>query len=370
VKAALWLARNELRHMRARVVVSVAVVAAPIALCVAVELVSSARENAAAAEIDHIGAPLRLVPSGVTAGQIARYSSSGRTMPVSQAETLQSGLHRWVRAVDARLVLTEAIDGSPAPVVGVDPRFLVSRLEPLRRLRTATVAVGFALAEARGYRRGSPVRVAGQDAVVADVLAQTATTSDGAVFVPLARAQAMLRAPGAINVVDLYLRPGAPVDEIESYLREKHPEVGLIRTPRGEVADGETGEVLRFNRWALYAISAAAVVVCLIVGAYLNVADRRHEVATLVAIGSSAGTVLAALVARAAVIGTLGSLVGYGGGSLAALIQSHLSVGDVPWSWGLPVTVVGISLALSVLTTAPVTAVAVFQDHVALLQES
>ena len=369
MRAALWLAGNELCHFRARVAVSVALVAAPVALCVAVEMTSNAREKAAAAEIDHIGAPLRIVPAGVTAGQIARFSSDGRTIPEAQVGLLESELSRWVRTVDARLVLTASMGGIQTPVVGVDSQFLVSRFELSQGLDAGEVAIGFALAEARDYRQGDKTRLAGRDAVVIDVLSQTATSIDAAVIVPLTWAQELANAARAVNVLDLYLHAGASVKEIESYLRERHPEAELIRTPRGEVADRETGKTLRFNRWILYSISAVTVVIFLTIGAYLNVVDRRHELATLIAIGSTAGTVQLALVIRAVVIATAGSLVGYGGGALAVLIQAHLKVGGVSWSSSLPMAVVGGALVLSVLTTAPLAALVAFQDHVSLLQE-
>ena len=62
-----WLAVRELTVARSRAVIACATVAAAVALGVATESISRARESAIARQIDQIGPPLRIIPEGTTA---------------------------------------------------------------------------------------------------------------------------------------------------------------------------------------------------------------------------------------------------------------------------------------------------------------
>lgn len=91
--------------------------------------------------------------------------------------------------------------------------------------------------------------------------------------------------------------------------------------------------------------------------------------ATVVAVGGTGLTVLSMLVSRAAIVGFLGALAGYGAGALISLAQDFESTLVVVFSWRLPLVISGGSVALSILGALVASTFSAFREQVTVLQE-
>ncbi len=97
--------------------------------------------------------------------------------------------------------------------------------------------------------------------------------------------------------------------------------------------------------------------------------ERKLELATLFAIGSTGSSVLSALILRSIIVGLFGAAFGYALGALFALVQDFGSAIGSVWSLKLILITLAGTTGISVLATIPVTVSAVFSNHVSILQE-
>lgn len=355
----LWLAARDVGVRRRRAALAAAVVAALAAATTAIELVSRAREDSVAAQIDAIGPALTVLAPGTTAGALARYDLGDRLLPDGLAEEVEATLGSELRAVEARLVVSREIDGGRAPVVGVDDR-------GGRLASTGGALLGSELARRLG--RPSAVAVGGREHRVEGVLPSTGSAEDVAVVLPLGVVQQLAGAAG-VNELRLFLRAGVSSRDAEARLVARGLDAVVVRSDRGEVADGGAQAALARHRGLAYAILSVVAALCLGIASHLDTAERRNEIATLVAIGASRRTVLAALLSRSALVALVGALVGALAGLALAAAQDPGVAGALWSSWPFAAAMLGASLGIGLITAAPTAVATLARDPVAELQE-
>jgi hypothetical protein len=357
---ALWLARRELATRWPRVALAVAVVAAIAGAATAMELVARAREEAVAVRIDAIGPAVTLVARGVTAAALARYDLGPGVLPPDVPARVEAALGAELRAVEGRLVVLRDVAGTRTPVVGVPPGGSV----PLPA-RADGVVVG---SEVGRHVGAAPLSLDGRAFRVEGTLPSTATVEDTAVFLPLEVAQGLAGVAG-VNELRVFLRAGAsPRDAAERLVAHAIP-AAVLRADRGEVADGEAHVALARHRRAAYGVMAAVAALCLLIAAHLDASERRVEVATLVAIGAGRATVLAALVARSAIVSAAGALIGVVGGVALAAAQDPAVAASVWRAWPVAAGTLLAAVVVGVAAAGPTALACALRDPVPELQE-
>jgi putative ABC transport system permease protein len=359
---ALWLAVRELGARRQRVALAALVVATTAAAATAMELVARAREEAMAAQIDAMGPALTVVPPGVTAGALARQELGAGVLAPGAEAAARAALGRDLRTIERRLVLQREIAGVRVPVVGVEAGVL-----PAGPGTAGAAALGSELARRLGDV--SSVTVEGRELRISGVMPSTGSGEDVAVLVPLRELQALAGVDGA-NELRLFLRAGVSPRDGETRLSRANLGAAVIRSDRGEVADREAQESLARHRGVAYAVMAVVAGLCLLIAAHLDAAERRVEVATLVAIGASRWTVLGTLLSRSALVAAAGAAIGVAGGAALAAAQDGTVVEVVASAWIVAATTVAAALAVGVVAAAPTALLAVARDPVRELQES
>lgn len=349
MRESLWLAWRELGARRGRAALAASAVAAATALAVGVELVARLREGAVAERIDRAGPPLRVVPAGVNGTALARLDLGGRLLPAGAAEAVRRSLP-GLRGLEGRLVLEAPVAGRAAPLVGVGAG------GALAALRAGEVALGAALAERSGARPGEEIAVGRARWRVAAVLPSTASGEDLAAYAPLAALQELASLPGAVNDLRLYPRPGFRFEEAAAALASLPAGAVLVRTSRGEVADREVPQALARLRGLGTLVAGAVAALALLLAALLDAAERRVELATLVALGGTGATVATALLARSVFTAAVGASAGAIGGAAVAWLQDPARA----WALGdaLPAVVAAVGAAVAVGAVAALPAAA------------
>jgi hypothetical protein len=344
------------------VALAAAVIAAIAATVTATELVARAREEAVVAQIDAMGPALTVVPQGTSAGALARYEVGEGALPAGVEEAVRGALGSDLRSIERRLVVHREVAGARAPVVGVEGGLL-----PAAAQEPGSVALGSELTRRLGD--ASSVVVEGRQLQVKGVMPSTASAEDVAVFLPLAAARALAGAAG-VNELRLFLRAGVSPREAEARLARATSGAVVIRSDRGDVADREAQESLSRHRGVAYAVMGAVAALCLLIAAHLDAAERRVELATLVAIGASRWTVLGALLLRSAIVAASGAALGVAGGTAVAAVQDPAVAAAFARAWSLGVATVGAAIAVGVAAATPTALSTIARDPVCELQES
>jgi putative ABC transport system permease protein len=361
MSGAFWIALRDVTVRWRRVALAALVVATLAGASVAMELLSRSREQAVATEIDAMGAPLTVVPSGVTASALARRELGSRMLPPDAPARVAAALGSALRAVEARLVASHSVAGSRVPLVGLPASAL-----PQGMPAHGAVALGSELAR----RLGSPAHLAlgGRSFPVVATLPSTGSADDLGVFLALADAQQVTGSAG-VNEARVYLRAGVSPRDAEARLLRSFPGAGVVRSDRGEVAERDTQASLARHRDLAYGVMAVVAALCLLVAAHLDASERRVELATLVALGASRRTVLLALVARSALVSATGALAGVAMGAGLALVQDGSVAGALAGAAPVAATLVAGALALGIAAAAPNAIAAALRDPVRDLQE-
>jgi putative ABC transport system permease protein len=356
---ALWLALRELAARRRRVALAGAVIAAIAAAATSTELVARAREEAVAAQIDAIGPAVTIVPRGTSPGMLARYDLTGSLARATEP-LVREVLGRDLRALERRLVTHRELAGARRPVVGVD-RAAIPELAG-----EGAAAVGAELARLTGPPSILPVE--GGEVRVVRVLPSTGSVEDLALFLPMEAALELARAEGP-NELRLFLRAGVSSREVEARLSRAPLDAAVIRSDRGDVADRDTHASLARHRGVAYAVMAAVAALCLLVAAHLDAAERRVELATLVAIGASRSTVFGGLLARSGVVAGSAAALGTFAGAVLAASQAPAGASASGEAWGLSVVTIAAAVGVGILAAAPTALAAVMRDPVRALQD-
>lgn len=360
MRAALWLAARELRVRWRRVTLAAAAVAALAAAATTLELLGRAREEAVAARVDAMGPALTVVPAGVGAGELARHELGGRQLPADAAARVERALGAELRGVERRLVVRRTVAGLDVPVLGVEEG-------------EGPPPAGAALAGAELARRlgdAAAVELDGRTLRLAGARPSTGDADDLALVLPLAVVQALEAAPGAASALRLYLRAGVSPRAAEARLAAAGLDAAVIRHDRGDVAGGELQGSLARHRRVAQGVMALVAALCLLVVAHLDAAERRVEIATLVAIGAPRAAIMGALVGRSALVAAAGAAAGIAAGYALAAAQDPAVAGALSRHWAVGAGALAAAVGLAVLAAAPTGVAEACRDPVPSLQEA
>jgi hypothetical protein len=192
---------------------------------------------------------------------------------------------------------------------------------------------------------------------------------DASIFVPLSVGQRAL-GRAAINEVRVYLRAGVSPEESELRLRSAIGGATVIRHDRGAVAGSEAQASLAAHREAAYAMLAVVALLSLLIAAHLDAAERRVELATLVAIGTRPGGILSALMLCSMATGAAGAALGAVVGAAVAAVQDPVvSTAWLRW-WDVGAIAVAAASGIAALSSLAVGIASLLRDPVADLQET
>ena len=350
-----WLAMRELRARAGRAVLATAVVATAAALGTGLELVARGREEAANLRVDGVGPALRLVARGVGGSELVRLDLGKQLLPPGTASRVAGVLGKDLREARERLVVQQDISGRTGPIIGVGTG------------ERRGVELGSALAEALGQR--STLDLGGGARPVLVVREATGSSEDGAVFLSLPEAQALTGLRG-INEIQVFLRAGVAPQAAGARLEAAGLQVKVVPGGRGAPADEELQGALARGRRLAQGVLALLVGLGLAVTAHLDASERRSEVATLRAVGATAGTVWWALAANSVVVGMVGGAAGaLSGAALASLHDPSVAPGIVA-DWPVVPAVAALCALLGALSAGPTAVAMALRDPVPSLQES
>lgn len=204
--------------------------------------------------------------------------------------------------------------------------------------------------DAKGFPKrdadGSPVlpriTVADGEFAVKQALPGSNPRDDLRVYVFLADAQRLLKAPGRINAIEAL----TCVCDTKDYAAAMREMEAMLPQARADIPDKPKWLVREDLRRNAASFSAFAVPVLVLVAAawvatlfYLNVRQRREEIGLLRAVGAGSGTVAGLFLGKAVLVGLLGGALGFALGTAASALWGpglfDLPPGRIAAAWSL-----------------------------------
>ena len=186
--------------------------------------------------------------------------------------------------------------------------------------------VDSAYAAAHGLKVGSAVTIAGTRFTVIGIVRQEAGSNAPELYIPMARAQALSRLAGVVNIVYVQAASAADVAAVTSEISRLLPSATV--TSSASLASAVAGSLKttaqlarRLGTWlAVLALLAAVAVASLLTLA--AVARRAPEFGTLKALGWRSGRITAQVVGETIAMGIAGAAAGVALGLAGALAAS------------------------------------------------
>jgi putative ABC transport system permease protein len=306
--------------------------------------------------------------------QVVRGGASSQALPGAWRTRLAGSGH--VSAVDAYRDVRIELQGRPIALVSRDlalhaarSRYLFLEGESAAILSHAAAGEGAILSEVVANHlhvtRGSPLVIptpVGEKSLVVLGVFFDYATDGGKIVIDRSLYQQWWH-DDAVTVFPVYVEAGADLRQTRAAILD-----ALVRdSPGGQLpavlSNGELRrEILRiFDRTftLTYVLEAIAVIIAMlgIINTLVtSVVERRRELATLQALGSSKGQITALILWEAAYLGLLGTAMGLLGGSALAWIlikvinrQSFGWTIQVSWPLGMMVEVAALALVASLL---------------------
>ncbi len=320
------LASRTLLHDPLRLVIGIGAIGAAILMVLLLEGIRVGTVAKSTTYIDHVGADVFVMPSGV--------DNMALTASVLPAETVGElaklpGVRRVAGIIRAPIIASNAGTRQPADLIGYNADHGLGGpwLLAEGRINQAPgeAVVDRHLAAKLDLGVGDEIQLSGARFAVVGLSDQTTAIAGKLVFVSLADAEALTGASGLVNFALVQLENTAESESFARSVPDRLP--GLIALPRERLSENDRQLLGGLFIDPVRVMSTVGLIVGLaIIGLtmYTTTAERLRDFGVLKAIGASDTFLFRTVITQAAIFGLSGFVVGLGGTALVGPLVVRL----------------------------------------------
>jgi putative ABC transport system permease protein len=375
------LVKKELWHRKTQLISGLLTMTIGIAVIVAIRSISTVSEQAVAVKLDNLGANILVLPLGANIDDYYSADIDAPTFSESFVNRIISStlpgidnmspkLSRRIKIGKENVVLTGILPKSEiaskplwqetgligkqlkASCAPAQPEKTTSLLKDakLQRKSIDTLAnehclIGISAANRLGKKENDTVVVEGKSLLVRKILPETGTIDDDRIFINLRIAQQLLGGTNQISSIEIMGCCNEISDGLLAKLKKVLPEARITTIGQIVSTQIETNQMMKKLMFAFLAI--IVVVGSFSIGNFIwaNVNERKKEIGILRLIGYGKKHVYFIMMLKALLLGLTGGVMGYGLGTVSAILIS-------PHVIGMPAQIIPalffVSLGLSV----------------------
>ena len=349
------------------------IIALGVAALVAVESVVDSSEQKVASQMQQLGANILILPQGVTLQDYHAADAHGKSLPEEYVARIALAQKVGVEELAPKLSLPAELGGKSIVVTGILPRtefykqsawqsvdLLTSALDvsPIgkkhegcagRSCQIATAEktdissyastrivhaldqdkalVGADLAKSQGIKKGQSINILGADFQVAGVLPATGTSDDSRVLAHLHRVQELADTGPIVNVIEVMGCCEEAATDLVGELSGLLPDARVVTISQIVQTQVTVNRLMNRLSHVIFGIlmliggsSIASVM-------FANVAERKRELGTLMALGATPSMVSRMILLKASAVGVVGGSCGLALGMGAAFLAGPLILG-------------------------------------------
>ncbi len=347
---------------------------------VGVLTIAHAGENKIYSQLEKYGANLTIIPevNSIKAGlgnlSLGTVSVGENYIPesvIARVQEIADGEIRQtikiaddggpIATVAPRLYVNAEVRGIPVIVAGIDPQpelaiknwWVVKEGKYLDGENQALI--GSITAELLKFKLGDEINLNGTVFTVVGLLEDTGGTEDYQIMTPLPDLQSAFGKEGLISTIDVRaLCNACPVELIASEIHRNIPGVKALAVK--QIANSEMDLVAKVNRMMI-----ALAGITLIIGIFgvvntmmTSVHERTKDIGVMRAVGASTSQIILIFMLEAVLIGILGGILGYLGGTALAYAIGPIIFEDVAISFLPEFVLVALGLSIAVASIATV----------------
>jgi len=326
----LRLILREIKYRKMNFLLSLLAVVMAVALFVSFFTTGQASKRETIRLMRDMGFNLRIIPGGTDMNRFWTMGFSDRTMPEEYIYRLASQRNLSYAHLTAILQRKVTWRGREAILTGISPEVSPPgrRKPPMSfTVGRGTVYVGFELARELGLERGDTVDIFGRPFTVERCLPESGSDDDIRIYEHLRDVQDLLGMAGRINEIralECVCSTGDSGRSSLAVLREQLarllPEARVIRIR--SIATARERQRRMVERYLAF-IMPVVLIVCIVwIGtlAMINVHERRREIGIMRALGYGSAEIASLFLGKAALVGALGAVLGFGLGTALSLL--------------------------------------------------
>lgn len=345
-------------------VTALVIVALGVSALVAVESVASSSEQKIAGQMQQLGANILVLPKDVSLQDYYAADTHGKSIPEEYVSRIALAQLTGVEELSPKLTVDCEWDSVPSVLTGILPRtefykksswqsvdLLSTGLNPVgigtkhegcdgrscqistgektelssyastrivHQLDQNALLVGADLAARHGVEAGQRVEVLGGEFTVMGVLPSTGTTDDERLFAHLHRVQELYGAGEVVNVIEVMgcceeVTSGL-IDQLDTLL----PGVRVATITQIVEAQVTVNRLMNRLSYLLFTLLMLIAGTSIASVMFANVAERKRELGTLLALGATPKMVARMIIFKASAIGLTGAVSGLLAGIFAA----------------------------------------------------
>lgn len=373
------------------------IVALGVAALVAVESVVGSSEQKVASQMQQLGANILILPEGVTVQDYHAADAHGKSLPEEYVSRIALAQKVGVEELAPKLSVPGELKGTPVVVTGILPRtefYKKSAWQSVNLLTTGlgenslgkahegcggracqlasadktdlrsyastrivhslemdAALVGADLAESRGIEEGQDITVLGATFQVAGILPPTGTSDDGRILAHLHRVQEVAQTGPIVNVIEVMGCCEEAATDLVGELDELLPKARVVTISQIVQTQVTVNQLMNRLSYVVFGILMLIGGASIASVMFANVAERKRELGTLMALGATPSMVSRMILFKASAVGIVGGSVGLGLGLLAAFFVGPRFLG-VTMNVSANAVMIGMSVALVVALAA------------------
>ena len=373
------------------------IVAVGITALIAVESIVTSSEKKVAGQMQQLGANILVLPEGVTLHDYHSADAHGKSMPEEYVTRITLAQAVGVEELAPKLSVPAELKGQPIVVTGILPRtefykksawqsvdLLTAGISPsavgtkhegcggnshqiaaadktdlssyattrvVHELDMDALLLGADLAKSKGICTGDSLTVLGAKFQVAGILPATGTSDDGRVLAHLHRVQELAETGPIVNVIEVMGCCEEAANGLVGDLDELLPDARVVTISQILETQIMVNQVMKRLSYAIFGILVLLGGASIASVMFANVAERRRELGTLMALGATPSMISRMILMKAVAIGGIGGLCGLGLGILAAYVAGPKFVG-VATTVSLESVIAGLMIAVLVAVLA------------------
>ena len=383
LRSLIW---KELRQRPTPMMTSLIAVTLGVTALVAIQNITVFSEQAIAQKMENLGANVLVLPQSVSLQDYYAADMHGQTMPEANVTQLALARLPGVQNLAPKLCVSASVDSIPITLTGIlpksefqtksswqglallsnpvgsdrgccettgadvsndnDPASLATT-RTVQKLGKDEVIIGADLAAQLGTKPGDQLELFDEEFQVLAVLPATGTIDDGRMFAHLHSVQRLSEAGPVVNVIEIMGccedAAGSLISDLSSLL----PDTKVITIAQVVETQVAVNSLMSRMSWVFFSILLLVGGASIASVMYANVAERRREIGTLMALGATPGYVTRMFLGKATVLGVCGGFGGFVVGTILAAILG-------PQLLGVAVQPMPILLAVGLVTASVV----------------
>jgi putative ABC transport system permease protein len=211
--------------------------------------------------------------------------------------------------------------------------------------------VGADLAKSQGIEEGQSIRILGEEFQVAGILPATGTSDDSRVLAHLHRVQEVAESGPIVNVIEVMGCCEEVATTLVGELNELLPDARAVTISQIVQTQVTVNRLMNRLSYVIFAILMMIGGASIASVMFANVAERKRELGTLMALGATPGMVSRMILLKASAVGLFGGVCGLALGLIAAFLAGPQFLG-VATSVSMNAVIIGMIVALIVALAA------------------